>query len=94
MTVTIIWLIGFAAILFFSLRGWEASLSPFMSRTLPEALQSNADKRWVWCPALAILGATFLVRPVDMLLTLLVIALVAWVAKRLLCWAMKKAKSH
>ncbi|MBD3895790.1 hypothetical protein IEI94_07980 [Halomonas sp. ML-15] len=94
MTVTIIWLLGFAAILFFSLRGWEASLSPFLARVLPEALRSDSDDRWVWCPAVAVLGATFLVRPVDMLLTLLVIALVAWGAKRLLCWAMKKAKSH
>ncbi|APX93959.1 hypothetical protein BWR19_14020 [Halomonas sp. 1513] len=94
MTVTIIWLIGFAAILYFGLSRWEASLSPFLQRVLPEVLRSDGDDRWVWCPALAILGATFLVRPVDMLLTLLFIALVAWVAKRLLCWAMKKAKSH
>ena len=94
MTVTIIWLIGFAAILYFSLRGWESAVSPFLARVLPEALRSDGDDRWIWCPALAVLGATFLVRPVDMLLTLLFIALVAWVAKRLMGWAMKKVKSH
>lgn len=88
MTVALIWLIGFAAILLLCLRGWESTLNPFLSRSLPEVLRSH-DDRWVWCPALAVLGATFLVRPVDMMLTLLSIAVIAWIAKQLLCWAMK-----
>lgn len=92
MTVTLIWLVGFAAILYFALRSWETKLSPFLSRCLPVVMRSDSDDRWVWCPALAVLGATFLVRPVDMLLTLLFIALAIWIAKRLTCWAMSKAK--
>lgn len=92
MTEILIWLVSFAVILYFTLNRWEAQLSPFLSRYLPAVLRSDSDDRWVWCPALAVLGATALVRPVDMLLTLLCIGIAAWIAKRLICWAMRKAK--
>ena len=44
--------------------------------------------------ALAVLGATFIVKPVSMLLTLILLAIVLWVGKRVVCWGMRKARLH
>lgn len=94
MTVTLIWLIAFAIILFLALKSWDGSLGRFFERNVPELLKGNKDDRWVWCPALAVLGATFIVRPVSMLLTLLLLALIVWLGAKLARWGMAKAKSH
>ncbi|GKW47876.1 hypothetical protein [Halomonas sp. NCCP-2165] len=94
MTLTLIWLISFAIILFLSLKRWEHGLGGVFEKKLPEVLRTGTDERWVWCPALAVLGATFIVRPVDVLLTLIVIALVVTIGGKLVCWAMSKAKLH
>ncbi|GAA0568403.1 hypothetical protein ACFQH5_16240 [Halomonas salifodinae] len=94
MTLTLIWLISFALILLLSLKRWEHGLGRFFEQKMPEVLRTGTDERWVWSPALAVLGATFIVRPVDMLLVLIVIGLVVWLGGKLVCWAMSKAKLH
>ncbi|MHB0776493.1 hypothetical protein [Halomonas sp. WWR20] len=94
MTVTLIWLIAFALILFLALRAWEGPLGRFVNRSVPKILQHGADDRWVWCGALAILGATFIINPVSMLLTLILLALMVWLGVRLVRWGMNKAKMH
>lgn len=94
MTVTLIWLIVFAVILFIALKNWEGALGRFFDRKVPAALRSNSDDRWIWCLAIAVLGATLIVNPVSMLLTLLIIALIAWVMKKLVGWGMSKAKTR
>nr|WP_297460188.1 hypothetical protein [uncultured Halomonas sp.] len=94
MTVTLIWLIVFAVILFFTLKSWEGALGRFFDRKIPAALRSHDDDRWVWCVAMAVLGATLIVNPVSMLLTLLILALIVWVAKKLVGWGMSKAKTR
>ncbi|GAB2794912.1 hypothetical protein GCM10027040_21580 [Halomonas shantousis] len=96
MTVTLIWLIAFALILFLALRAWEGPLGGFISRNVPAILRPRhgTDDRWVWCGALAILGATFIVEPVSMLLTLILLAVVVWVGVRLVRWAMSRVKMH
>ncbi|SEM50100.1 hypothetical protein [Halomonas caseinilytica] len=93
MLVTLIWVIAFAVILMLCLKRWEASVSGVLDKLLPDILRSE-DDRWVWCPAIAVLGATAIVSPVDMLLTLLIIALLALVGGKLVCWAMKKVDFH
>ncbi len=93
MTVTVIWLIAFAVILFLCLSRWEASVSAALDSLLPSVLRSE-DDRWVWSPAIAVLVATAIVRPVDLLLTLIVMGLIALVGGKLVCWAMRKANSH
>ncbi len=93
MTLTLIWLIAFAVLLYLLLKRWEASVSGILDKLLPAVLRSE-DDRWVWCPALAVLGATFIVRPVDMLFTLLVIGLVALIGTKLAGWAMNKVDLH
>ncbi|MFD2190494.1 hypothetical protein [Pistricoccus aurantiacus] len=94
MIETLIWLIAFGVILFLTLRSWEGSLGHFFEKKMPAILVSGGDDRWVWCPAIAILLATFIVKPVDMLFTLIVLAIVAWVAKLIIGWALSKAKLH
>lgn len=94
MTLTLIWLIAFAVILFLSLRGWNGALGRFFERRVPAILKGNEDDRWIWCVALAVLGATFVVKPVSMLLTLLLLALFVWVGVKLTRWSMAKVKSH
>ncbi|GGY05322.1 hypothetical protein GCM10007160_36110 [Litchfieldella qijiaojingensis] len=89
MTVTLIWLIAFAVILYLTLKGWNGALGTFFERKMPELLKSKGDERWIWCPAIAVLGATYIVRPVDMLMTLIVVGLVVWLGKKILGWALK-----
>ncbi|XKE44274.1 hypothetical protein LG302_12930 [Halomonas organivorans] len=90
MTVTVIWLIAFAVILFLCLNRWEASVSGALDALLPAVLRSE-DDRWVWCPAIAVLVATAIVQPVDLLFTLILIGLIAFIGGKLVCWALRKA---
>lgn len=83
MTETLIWLIAFAVILVLTVKSWDGALGRFFATRLPRPMQTNRDDRWVWCPAIAVLGATAIVRPVDMLLTLILLALIGWVIKKL-----------
>ncbi|MGM0535594.1 MAG: hypothetical protein ACQEUN_09165 [Pseudomonadota bacterium] len=93
MTLTLIWLIAFAVLLYLFLKRWEASVSGILDALLPGVLRSE-DDRWIWCPAMAVLGATFIVRPVDMLMTLIVIGLVTLIGAKLAGWAMNKVDLH
>ncbi|WP_111412530.1 hypothetical protein [Billgrantia lactosivorans] len=94
MTEIVIWLIAFALILYFSLKRWETSVSAGLNKVMPRAIKSDDDNRWVWSLALAVLGATTLVRPIDMLLTAIVIGVLALVARKVAGWAMGKANFH
>jgi hypothetical protein len=94
MTEIVIWLIAFAIILFFSIKLWEATVSAALNKVVPRVIKSDDGNRWVWSVALAVLGATTLVRPIDMLLTLIVIALLGFIGWKLVCWAMGRANFH
>lgn len=94
MTLTVIWLIAFAIFLYLALKSWDGSLGRFIERRAPASFKGSKDDRWVWSIGLAVLGATFIVNPVSMLLTLLLMALIVWVVFKLVRWGMSKAKSH
>ncbi|WP_163558851.1 hypothetical protein [Halomonas sp. NO4] len=94
MTEIVIWLIAFALILFFSIRRWESSVSPGLDKVLPRVIKHDDDNRVVWSLALAILGATTLVRPVDILMIAILIGIVVLIAGKLTGWAMNKADFH
>tara|TARA_B100000678_G_scaffold286996_1_gene292728 strand:- start:1079 stop:1432 length:354 start_codon:yes stop_codon:yes gene_type:complete len=95
MTVFVVWLIAFAVLLFLLLKAWDGALGGAVKRRLPAQLQGDpAQDRWVMAIALAVLGATFIVKPVSMLLTLILLAIVLWVGKRVVCWGMRKARLH
>ena len=44
--------------------------------------------------ALGILGATFIVNPISMLMALIVLALIVLIGGKLICWGMSKVKMH
>ncbi|WP_104202484.1 hypothetical protein [Billgrantia saliphila] len=94
MTVTVLWLIAFALIFYFSYIKWESSVSPGLNKIMPRVLKSGHDNRWVWSLALAVIGATTLVRPIDMLLTAIVVAVLLLVVKKLADWALGRANFH
>lgn len=94
MILTLIWLVAFVVILFLALQSWEGALGNFIARNIPDMLKSDDNDRWVWCVALAIIGATFIVNPVSMLLTLLLLALLVWLGSKLIRWGMSKAKTR
>jgi hypothetical protein len=95
MTVFIVWLIAFIVLLFLVLKAWDGALGGAIMRWLPVQLRGDpAQDRWVMAVALGVLGATFIINPVSMLLTLILLALGLWVGKRLACWGMRRAKLH
>lgn len=93
MTPILIWLIAFAVLLFLFLKRWDASVSGALDKLLPAVLRSE-DDRWIWSPALAVLIATFMVQPVDLLFTLILIALLALIGVKLAGWLMNKVDMH
>ncbi|WP_444988784.1 hypothetical protein [Halomonas mongoliensis] len=93
MTQVVIWLIAFTLILALTFKRWE-SVSPALDRVLPDLLKSRGENRTVWGLALAILGATVLVRPVDILLTVVLAVIIALVGIKLAGWVMNKVDLH
>ncbi|WP_416140102.1 hypothetical protein ACM26W_06940 [Halomonas sp. HK25] len=93
MIQVVIWLVAFAAILFLTFNRWE-SISPALDRVLPELLKSHGDNRTLWGLALATLGATVLVRPVDILLTVVLAVIIGLIGWKLAGWAMDKVDMH
>ncbi|WP_299315356.1 hypothetical protein [uncultured Halomonas sp.] len=93
MTQVVIWLIAFALILALTFKRWE-SVSPALDRVLPDLLKSRGENRTVWGLSLAILGATVLVRPVDILLTVVLAVIIALVGIKLAGWVMNKVDLH
>ncbi|SDI71233.1 hypothetical protein [Billgrantia gudaonensis] len=94
MTEIVIWLLAFAFILFFSFTRWEASVSPGLDKILPRVIKHDDDNRIVWSLSLAILGATTLVRPVDMLMIAILLGIGVLIARKLACWGLNKADFH
>ncbi|WP_048308830.1 hypothetical protein [Halomonas sp. PR-M31] len=91
MTATLIWLIAFALILTLIVKGWDGELGKFFERRTPATFKSNRNDRWIWGIALAVLGATFIVKPISMLMTLLLLALIIWILVKLVRWGIAKA---
>lgn len=93
MTQVVIWLIAFAAILVLSLKRWP-SFSTSLDGMLPQPMKTGGDNSVVWSVALAVLGATALVRPVDVLMTVILLGLLALIGVKLGSWAMNKVDFH
>ncbi|PRY66477.1 hypothetical protein B0H98_101468 [Vreelandella songnenensis] len=87
MTIFLIWLIAFVLIAYFADQRWNRGVSRGLDRLLPNVLKSNGENRYLWVAALAVLGATALVRPVEILLVLILLALIGLVVMKLADWA-------
>lgn len=93
MLLTVIWLVAFAVTLALLIKSWDSSVDAAMDCLLPRLLRSDGD-RWIWCPAIAVLVATTIVAPIDMLMTLLVIGLLLLIGIKLGGWVMSKVTFH
>lgn len=89
MTVLIIWLIAFVLIAYFVHQGWNTGVSQGLDKVLPGFLKSHGDNRYLWVVTLAILGATTLVQPVEMLLVVILMALIGWAIIAMANWTTK-----
>ncbi|HDZ47195.1 hypothetical protein LCGC14_0028140 [marine sediment metagenome] len=90
MTILIIWLIGFGLIAYFANQRWNSGVSRGLDKMLPNILKSHGSNRNMWVIVLAVLGATALVQPVEMLLVVILLALIGWGVMALVNWAGNK----
>ncbi|WP_249977056.1 hypothetical protein [Vreelandella olivaria] len=87
MTILLLWLIAFVLIVYFANKRWDSGVSQGLDKMLPSALKTHGENRYLWIGALAILGATTLVRPVEILLVGILLALIGLVVMKLASWA-------
>ncbi len=90
MTIFFIWVIAFVLIAYFANKRWDSGLSQKLDKMLPEVLKTHGENRHLWVLALAILGATTLVRPVDILLVVVLLTIIGLVIAKLATWASSK----
>ncbi|WP_346797404.1 hypothetical protein R5M92_01800 [Halomonas sp. Bachu 37] len=87
MTILLIWLIAFAVIFYFTYTRWNKGFSGGLDNLLPSILKSHGDDRLLWSAVLAVLGATTLVNPVDMLLVAILLGIIGFIVVKLVGWA-------
>lgn len=90
MTIFFIWLIAFVLIAYFANQRWNSGVSQGLDKLLPSVLKTHGDNRYLWVISLAVLGATTLVRPVDILLVAILLALFGFLTMKLVNWAGSK----
>ncbi|CAM4176518.1 hypothetical protein VRRI112168_16850 [Vreelandella rituensis] len=91
MTILLIWVIAFALILYFTYARWDKGVSQGLDKMLPAVLKSHGESRLMWALVLAVLGATTLVRPVDILLVVLLLAIIGVIVVKLASWLAGKS---
>lgn len=90
MTILIIWLIAFCLIAYFVNERWNKGVSEGLDKMLPSVMKSHGSNRYLWVITLAVLGATTLVQPVEMLLVVLLLGLIGLGIMALASWASNK----
>lgn len=93
MTVFVLWVITFVLIAYFANKRWDSGVSDGLDKVLPSVLKTKGENRYLWVGALAILGATTLVRPVDILLVVVLLSIIGLIIMKLASWASRKT-SH
>lgn len=83
MTIAIIWLVAFAFFFYMFLKRWDASVSGMLDALLPAVMRTD-DDRFVLAPALAVLLATAIVSPVEILLIAIIISVITLVGTKLM----------
>lgn len=82
MTTFVIWVIAFAVIFYLSNKRWNKGVSQGIDKMLTAMLKSHGNNRYIWVAAIAVLGATALVRPVDVLFVVLLLAIIALIVTK------------
>ncbi|MBE0464472.1 MAG: hypothetical protein ACTIDY_12440 [Halomonadaceae bacterium] len=91
MTTFLIWLIAFGVIAYFVNQKWHSGVSCGLDRMLPSVMKSHGSNRYLWVGTLAVLGATTLVRPVEVLLVAILLVIIGLVVMKLAEWASSMA---
>lgn len=91
MTTFLIWLIAFGVIAYFVNQKWHSGVSRGLDRMLPSVMKSHGSNRYLWVGTLAVLGATTLVRPVEVLLVAILLVIIGLVVMKLAEWASSMA---
>lgn len=92
MTIFVIWVIAFFLILYFANKRWDSGVSRGLDKVLPEVLKTHGENRMLWVGALAVMGATTLVRPVDILLVVILLAIIGLIVAKIARLAAGKAE--
>lgn len=90
MTIFVIWVIAFAVIFYLANKRWNDGVSQGVDKMLTAMLKSHGKNRYIWVAAIAVLGATALVRPVDVLLVVILLAIIALVVAKVASIVSKK----
>lgn len=90
MTIFVIWVIAFAVIFYFANKRWNDGVSQGVDKMLTAMLKSHGKNRYIWVAAIAVLGATALVRPVDVLLVIILLTIIALVVAKVASIVTKK----
>ncbi|WP_404377142.1 hypothetical protein [Vreelandella aquamarina] len=90
MTIFFIWVIAFVLIAYFANKRWEHGFSQGLDKVLPSVMKTHGENRYLWVVALAVLGATTLIRPVDVLLVTILLAVIALVVVKVASCASSK----
>ncbi|MDR5897907.1 hypothetical protein QC823_02735 [Halomonas vilamensis] len=92
MTIFVLWLIAFVLIFYFANKRWDISVSRGLDKMLPEVLKTHGENRMLWVIALAVLGSTTLVRPVDVLLVTILLTIIGLIVAKVARSAAGKAE--
>ncbi|RKQ97086.1 hypothetical protein C7446_2504 [Kushneria sinocarnis] len=87
--LTLIWLVVFVVVAIAIWADWNSMFSGVVRRALPEALQVDEYDRYIWSVALGIVIATLAVNPISTLTTLILLAIIGFIVRALLRFAMK-----
>ncbi|GAB2725493.1 hypothetical protein GCM10027172_19730 [Halomonas garicola] len=90
MTIFVIWVIAFALIFYFANKRWNDGVSQGIDKMLTAMLKSHGKNRYIWVAAIAVLGATALVRPIDVLLVVILLGIIALIVAKVASVAGKK----
>ncbi|MCM2971222.1 MULTISPECIES: hypothetical protein [Larsenimonas] len=88
--VALIWIVVCGLVAFFANKAWDGSFGQFVQKWVPDALHVDDYDRYVWSGVAGVLVATFIVKPISMFLTLILLALIGFAAKAVMGWAVKK----
>ncbi|SPJ33364.1 hypothetical protein [Kushneria phyllosphaerae] len=92
MTIAVIWIVIFAIATALAWKGWESGFGKMVNRWVPAILRLDDEQgnRITWSVVAGVLLATLMTNPASMLLTLLLIALIVFVVRAIIRFALSK----
>ncbi|MCM2130863.1 hypothetical protein [Larsenimonas rhizosphaerae] len=88
--VALIWIVVCGLVAFFAFKNWDGGFGRFVEKWVPDALKVDDNDRYLWSGVVGVLVATLIVRPISMFLTLILLAIIAYVVQKVMVWALSK----